>query len=750
LTESRHTGDTLDRFFTLSLDLLCIAGFDGYFKRVNPAWERMLGYSVEELTESPFLEFVHPDDQANTIAEVGKLASGADTISFENRYRAKDGSYKLLQWNAKPFPEDQLIFAAARDITEHRRAEQMLDRFFTLSLDMLSIVGFDGQRKRVNPAWERILGYSAAELAGSSVAELIHPDDRAEAMAQLEKMQRGENMVSFEARYRAKDGSYRWMLWNATPFAEQQLIYATARDITERKQAEERMQQLKEEAESANRAKSEFLARMSHEIRTPLNVIIGMGDVLERTALNTEQRQYVRIFGRAGGTLLALINDILDLSKIEAGRIVLEDIDFELAGVLQAAVEILSVRAREKGLELGYEICPGTPERLKGDPNRLREILVNLVSNAVKFTAQGRVRVRVEPDPAGPNPDAADAGSLRFSVSDTGIGIAPGKLELIFEAFTQADASTSRNYGGTGLGLAISKRMVELMGGRIWAESVPGEGSTFYFTAKFGAGTELAELSSLEQPAEARRDVPNGPLAKIRVLVADDSEDNRLLVAAYLEDLPCTLEFAEDGRIALDKFCSGVYDLVLMDLQMPVLDGYEAIRRMRGWEEEQKRGITPIVALTASALEADLQRALDTGATAWVRKPVRMLTLLDAVRKYAAQPDSSSDSSNDSSKVQPAERILVRADERLRAVIPGYLENRRKDVETILAALERSDFAAIAALGHKMYGTGAGYGFPPVTEFGAALEQAAKEKDSAGIREHAAGLSRYLAHVTVV
>jgi len=254
LIESKHPRDTLDRFFTLSLDLLCIAGLDGYFKRVNPAWERTLGYTTEEMTESPFLEFVHPDDQANTIAEVAKLASGADTISFENRYRAKDGSYKLLQWNAKPFPEDQVIFAAARDITEHRRAQQMLDRFFTLSLDMLSIVGFDGQRKMVNPAWERILGYSAAELMGSPVADLVHPDDRARAMVQLEKMQRGENMVSFEARYRAKDGSYRWMMWNAIPFAEQQLIYGIARDITERKQAEERMQQLKEEAESANRA----------------------------------------------------------------------------------------------------------------------------------------------------------------------------------------------------------------------------------------------------------------------------------------------------------------------------------------------------------------------------------------------------------------------------------------------------------------------------------------------------------------
>ena len=323
----------LDRFFSLSIDMLCIAGYDGYFKRLNPAWEPVLGYSIEELTSSPFLEFVHPSDRATTLGEMQRLVTGHSTISFENRYRAKDGSYRWMLWNATPFPEQQLIYAAARDITERKHAEEVLNRFFTLSLDMLSIVGFDGYRKMVNPAWERILGFTAEELKAVPFTEFVHPEDRTATTVQFQRMLAGENMISFEARMRTKDGSYRWMLWNATPFPEQQLIYAAARDITERKHAEEKIQRLREEAEAANRAKSDFLARMSHEIRTPLNVVIGMGDVLERTNLDTEQRQCVRVFQRAGSNLLVLINDILDLSKVESGHLALEETDFELAGL---------------------------------------------------------------------------------------------------------------------------------------------------------------------------------------------------------------------------------------------------------------------------------------------------------------------------------------------------------------------------------------------------------------------------------
>jgi PAS domain S-box-containing protein len=618
---------------------------------------------------------------------------------------------------------------------ERKHAEQDLDRYFSLSLDMLCVANYDGYFKQLNPAWKRTLGYDIGELKASPFIDFVHPDDRAATLAEVEKVSQGESTISFENRYRAKDGTYRWFLWSATPFAQQKLIYAAARDITERKESEEKIEWLREEAEAANRAKSDFLARMSHEIRTPLNVVIGMGDVLERTALNTEQRQYVRVFQKAGSSLLTLINDLLDLSKVEAGRMALEEIDFDLSGVTDAIVEIMSLRAHQKGIELRSEIATGVPARLKGDPDRLRQVLINLVSNAIKFTSKGRVLLRVEPDP-----DNLNAGNLRFSVSDTGIGIASGKLSVIFEDFAQGDASTTRMYGGTGLGLAISKRLVELMNGRIWAESRPGEGAAFYFTAAFGVVSPASETAT---DREAEQRVPRaGAFSGLRLLVADDSEENRFLVAEYLKDLGCNLEFAENGQIAVEKFCTGAYDLVLMDLQMPVMDGYSAVRRIRGWEEEQKRRPTPIIALTASALDAELQRALDAGCTACVRKPVRLITLVEAVAKYAAKISPGD--------LPPQENNVVMVDARLRAVVPGYLESRRRDVRSILDALERSDYETIRELSHKMNGTGSSYGFSRITQLGAAMESAAKEQNSAEIRSRIMDLSRYLDTVKIV
>ncbi len=728
-----HSDAMLDRFFMLSNDMLCIAGYDGYFKRMNPAWERVLGYSVEELTSSPFIEFVHPDDRAATTAEMQGLIAGQSTLSFENRYRAKNGVYRWMLWNATPYPEQQLVYAAARDITEHKHAEETLNRFFMLSPDMLSIAGYDGYRKIVNPAWERILGFSAEELKAVPVVEFVHPDDRASFVAQFQKTLAGEGMMSLEGRYRTKDGSYRWMQWNATPFPEQRLIYASGRDITERKQAEQKIQRLKEEADAANRAKSEFLARMSHEIRTPLNVVIGTGDLLERTALNTEQRQYVRVFQKAANNLLALINDILDLSRVESGRLTLEVSDFDLAELLDSAAELMSVRAKQKGISVSYSIAPQTPSRLRGDPERLRQVLLNLIGNAVKFTENGRVLLHVEPDPK-----ISTVRALRFSVADTGIGIPAEKLDTIFEVFTQADASITRAYGGTGLGLAISKRLVELMNGRIWAESRPGEGATFYFTAEFGIATSAMPPENEVTPLVTALD----SLGPLRILVVDDSEENRFLIGEYLKDFGCRLEFAENGHIAVEKICLNAYDLVLMDLRMPVMDGYEATRRIRGWEEEQGRTITPIIALTASVLETELQMAIDAGCTAALRKPIRLLTLLEAVRKHTVRAGPGAASH--------PEKIAVHADPSLRAVIPAYLDKRRGDVRTILAALEKSDYEMIGELGHKICGTGGGYGFPRITEIGASIQQAAKERNSAAIRSQVAELSRFLYQVDVI
>jgi PAS domain S-box-containing protein len=658
------------------------------------------------------------------------IAVGAEVVGVMEFF-----SQEILQPDQELLEMLSALGSQIGQFVERKRVEVELERFFTLSIDMLCIAGYDGYFKRLNSAWERTLGYSVEELTSSPFIEFVHPDDRAATLGQLEKLATGQATISFENRYRARDGSYKWMLWNATPFPQHQVIYAAARDITERKRAEDNIQRLRAEAEAANRAKSEFLARMSHEIRTPLNVVIGMGDVLQRTMLSTEQRQYIRVLQRAGTDLLTLINDVLDLSKVESGRITLEEIDFELNEVIEAVVEMMSMRATEKGIELRREIMADVPLRLRGDPDRLRQVLVNLVGNAIKFTAKGHVLLRVQSDPESPQ-----VGHLRFSVSDTGIGIPTDKLDLIFESFTQADASTTRKYGGTGLGLAISKRLVELMEGRIWAESRPGTGAIFNFTARFGLASPETRGRPEGQTAPTLA-IPAGPVGGLRILVADDSEDNRFLVAQYLKDLGCHLEFAEDGQVAIEKFGSGNFDLVLMDLQMPVLDGYEAARCIRQWEEEQKRPLTPIIALTASALESELQKAIDAGCTACLRKPIRLITLLEAIGKYAAVLSAGSTAT---------ERILVRADARLRAVIPRYLENRRGDVAAILRALERREYEPIRDLGHKMSGTGSAYGFSRITEIGTALEGAAKEGNPDEIRARVTELSKYLEQVEIV
>src|SRR5436309_636991 len=362
--------DALNRFFTLSLDLLCIANFEGYFTRVNSAWQRVLGWAPADLVARPFMDFVHPDDRQATIDVVSTLVTGSDVTSFENRYACRDGSYKWLEWAAVPFSEDGVIYASARDITGSKQAADDLRRY-------------------------------ARDLEAAKRQQ----DTNAERLAQLVK----------------------------------------------------ELEVAKRRAEDATVAKGEFLANMSHEIRTPMNAIIGMTDLALGTTLTAVQRDYLRTVKDASEGLLTLVNDILDFSKIEARRLQLERIPFAARDVVEDAVRLLAPRADEKQLELACHILPNVPDLLVGDPGRLRQVLVNLVGNAIKFTEHGEVIVDVSVERLG-----SDEVTLRFTVTDTGIGIPPEKRWQIFGPFVQADASTTRRYGGTGLGLAISSQLVEL------------------------------------------------------------------------------------------------------------------------------------------------------------------------------------------------------------------------------------------------------------------------------------------------
>jgi two-component system sensor histidine kinase/response regulator len=528
-----------------------------------------------------------------------------------------------------------------------RVAQDELDRFFTLSLDMLCIAGFDGYFKRVNPAWHRVLGYTEEELLSRPYVEFTHPDDRAATATQASRLSTGEEVIYFENRYLHKDGTWRWLLWTSTPYPELQVMYAAARDITERKAAEEalaqyaldlgashraledqaeRLAQLVKELETARRraeeaveVKSAFLANMSHEIRTPLNAILGMTGLALQTRLTATQRDYMATVKTAGESLLALINDILDFSKIEAKRLDLDRVEFDVREAVGNAAKLLAVRAAEKGLELACHLDAAVPEVLVGDEGRLRQVLLNVMGNAIKFTDAGEVVLRVTVE----NCDNKRA-VLHFAVTDTGIGIPHDKQADIFQAFTQADSSTTRRYGGTGLGLAIALRLVELMAGRMWVTSEVGRGSTFHFTATFEVPREIVGLSAA---------TPRKALEGLRVLVVDDNATNRRILDEMLTSWRMTPTVVPDAKRALAQLRAaaggpGRFDVVISDCQMPEVDGFTLARQVK---RDETLATTPVVLLTSIASPRDVARCRQLGVDAYLSKPVKHSDLLDAL-----------------------------------------------------------------------------------------------------------------------
>ena len=621
---------------------------------------------------------------------------------------------------------------------EQKKSDQRLrdQQFYTRSLiesniDAIMTTDPSGIITDVNKQMEALTGCTRDELIGAPFKGYFTDPDRAEAA--IKRVLSEKSVTDYELTARARDGKQTVVSYNATTFYDRnrtlQGVFAAARDVTERKRVEAELQQAKAAAESASRTKSDFLASMSHEIRTPMNAIMGIADLLAKTTLSPEQDKYVQIFLRAGDNLLNLINDILDLSKVEASQLELEQTGFSLKDHLEKVTEMVAARAHEKRLAMVCEIDPGVPNDLVGDPTRLRQVLLNLLGNAIKFTESGEVTLRVAPDT---NPSVPTA--LRFTVSDTGIGIPREKLARVFERFTQADSSTTRRFGGSGLGLTISKRLVELMGGRIWVESEVGKGSVFAFAVPF----EIAV--TVNRPTAAPIGMDSEPaLRALQILMAEDSPDNCAIALAYLEDTPYRVEIAETGVIAFEKFKVGRYDLVLMDRQMPVMDGLTATRAIRAWEQANDRPPTPIIALTASALKGDREKCLAAGCTAFLTKPIKQEVLLQAIKENSLVALASS--KEDSSRMDP---ILLRVKSSIADRVPAYLQNCRQNVVLMLDALDRVDFATVASLGHQMRGSGGAFGLQAITNIGAALQEAGESADNDVSRKWVKELSNYL------
>ena len=862
---------------------------DGAIMAANAAYCALVDCTAGDLDGLNFLEMVHPDDRAENMRLMARMLSGQiPDFVVENRYVRKTGPFvwvrKSVSLVRDPEGAPQWIISLVEDITERKKAEQALRdsesrlRNLTDHLPEAAIcryrqdAGGEPQIDFISAGIERLTGVPPAELMnGAALERWILPEDHEKARAAISRSRQEMTHFEVEVRHRHRaTGEIRWSMLRSTPFrnADGSTTWdGIDLDITERKRAAKEALRAQEAAETANHAKSTFLATMSHEIRTPMNAILGMADLLWESNLDAEQRHYVEVFRRAGSNLVTLINDILDLSKIESGNLELERVSFSIEEVVDQAVTLTGAKARSKGIDLLSRLSPDLPAALIGDPTRLRQVLINLLGNAVKFTEVGEVVLTAR------NRQGGVPGEICFEVSDTGIGIAAEKLESVFGDFTQADSSTTRKYGGTGLGLSISRRLVQSMGGALVVRSTVGVGSTFQFELPFGIapssranvpgemedllgrrvlviddnatnrlilretltfwgmksrefgtgaaaledfssacagglpyslvlvdrrmpgidGFELARkiqqvdkrvpivmLSSETQPGDSARSHEVGlasillkpvprtqllriicrameireqglpgtgaekgvihsskPMRPLALLIAEDSPDNRLLIAAYLKVMPYRLTFAEDGRRAVEEFQAGRFDLILMDMQMPVLDGLGATRAIRSLEIERAAARTPILALTANARVLDAEASHEAGCDGHLSKPISKQTLIDAIEKYAnvARDVMSTDSA------QP-ERCEIPPG--LEDLVPGYLAARRRELPEMLAMLAASDFERLRFLAHNMKGSGASFGFSKLTEIGSAMEQAAKAQDGPCVTASLGQLKQYL------
>jgi len=631
-------------------DVIWTMDLDGRFTYFSPSIEKLRGFTPDEALQLSLEETLTPDS-LKIAAEIlenarTKVQAGLPVVFLgELEEYVKYGSTIRTEVSASAVYASDGTFGGflgvTRDITIRKRQEDALRKseyeFRMLAESMPQIVWIcdaAGMNVYFNQKWVDYTGLTLEECYGTGWITPFHPEERQQALEAWSNATASGTVYSLECRLRRADGVYKWWLIRGEPVRNEQgsieKWFGTCTDIDELKQSGEQLKLAIAAADTANKAKSRFLANMSHEIRTPMNAVIGLSRLLRDSQLNKTQQEYADLIVKSGNNMLRLINNILDLSRIEADRVELEDRPFDPREEVADILNLLSFQANEKGLELGASIDPALPFRVRGDAGCLRQILTNLIGNAIKFTPTGSVTLKVQIE----HTDAKNA-LLRCSVTDSGIGLPADKLEHVFEPFAQADDSSTRRFGGTGLGLAICRQLVEMMGGEIGVESREGKGSTFWFTVQVGiaTGDDVADHAGRIEGSGKIRPISYAG-KNIRILLVEDDSINQLVTKNILRQAGASVDIANNGAEALRLLSENDYPLVLMDCQMPVMDGFEATAAIRNPVSPVRNHSVPVIALTATALNEDRKQCLAAGMDGFLSKPLDVDSLLELLSSW--------------------------------------------------------------------------------------------------------------------
>ena len=679
----------------------------------NKRFCQLLGYSIEELEgQKAATLLIDTQEGRDFIEEKNRLRHQGMADTYEMEMRCKDGSYIWTLTSGSPM-EDlngniEGSIGIITDITEIKRAEirvkQSEKRFrdlFEGSPDAIFVEAFDGTVLDVNPAACRFHQMDYQELIGLNVMDLIPEEHREKARLEFQQFINGE-LDYLESFSQINDELHIpvGIRISHIEYEQQPALLLHVRDITERKKAEQTLINAKELAEESTRSKEQFLANMSHEIRTPINGIMGMTHLLRQTPLNDEQSEYLEAVFFSSNNLMSIINDILDFSKIESGKLELESLEFSLEHLIKQVLQTARVKAEQKGLKLLREIDSNCPGLVKGDQLRVYQILVNLVDNAIKFTQKGEISIKVKALESKEAPIR-----IAFSVVDTGIGIPEEKRIKIFESFTQADSQTTRKYGGTGLGLAISKQLVNLMGGEIWVESQEGKGSHFSFDVPFEKATGKVNVA----PAISTDYQIQRQLRGVRVLVAEDNPTSQLFIERLLRKWGCEIELADNGKAVINKLNRSDFDIILMDMQMPEMDGYETTQYIRSKAKPMLRMI-PIIAMTAHAMGGEAEKCVQMGMDDYISKPFQPQQLYTKLCYFTQgeagtleeQSNEEADMDQDLVNLSYLEESAGGDEEFMVDIIQSFIDNYKIDIENLREFAQTEDWPNLKKLAHKM------------------------------------------------